>query len=95
MGIMVRRTTLTTLAAVVCLACSSAPNGPEESSRPNIVLILTEDQGWQDTSARLPTRELPRATSIARPTWNGYFSTPNAAETSESSTVTSLRVGMM
>ncbi len=68
---MVNRTTLTALAALSWLACSSAPDGPEGSSRPNIVLMLTDDQGWQDTSEpfadeRTPQNDLYRTPNMVR-----------------------------
>ena len=44
------RIRLTTIALVSCLACTSAPSGLEQGPPPNIVLMLTDDQGWQDTS---------------------------------------------
>jgi arylsulfatase A-like enzyme len=62
------RITLATLAAVSWLACGSAPDGPEGSSRPNIVVMLTDDQGWQDTSEPFADERTPQ---------NDLYRTPN------------------
>ena len=67
---MMRRTTLTTSATVSCLACTSAPS-PKQGPRPNIVLTLTNGQGWQDTSEpfadeRTPQNDLYRTPSTER-----------------------------
>ena len=51
-----------------CLGCSSAPNTPAPKEKPNIILMLTDDQGWQDTSEPFAAEKTPL---------NERYNTPN------------------
>lgn len=61
------RIQLTAVAVVSCLACTSAPS-PKQGPPPNIVLMLTDDQGWQDTSEPFADERTPQ---------NDLYRTPN------------------
>ena len=49
-------------------SCMSPTSGPEPKSRPNIIVMLTDDQGWQDTSEPFAAERTPQ---------NDRYRTPN------------------
>ena len=51
-----------------CLGCSPAPETQAPAVKPNIILMLTDDQGWQDTSEPFAAEKTPL---------NERYSTPN------------------
>lgn len=61
------------LVAVLLASCNSAPGNPsgpspEQASRPNIVVFLVDDLGWQDTALQLTEEPTP---------FNLRYRTPN------------------
>lgn len=42
-----------------CLGCSPAPETQALAVKPNIILMLTDDQGWQDTSEPFAAEKTP------------------------------------
>ena len=51
-----------------CLGCSPAPETQAPAAKPNIILMLTDDQGWQDTSEPFAPEKTPL---------NERYNTPN------------------
>ena len=62
---------LTTVLALLLAGCASPPPSDRVHSRPNVIVILTDDQGWQDTSEpfaaeRTPLNERYRTPNLER-----------------------------
>jgi len=65
-----------TIPALVMLSILSACRGPsEEDQRPNIILFLVDDMGWQDTSVPFHSSPTP---------FNQHFRTPSMVRLAES-----------